>query len=160
MDFEWDLAKAASNLEKHGVSFGEALTVFGDPLEVTIQDPDHSEAEFRFVSIGRSLMSRLLVVAYTEREGRIRLISAERLHHGNDGTMSRSKPANPDEIRAEYDFSVGVRGKHHQQFQAGTNVVLLDPDVAQVFKDSESVNRALRLLLDLARRQLPPDQAA
>jgi uncharacterized DUF497 family protein len=76
MEFEWDIDKATSNLEKHGVSFAEAMTVFGDPLEVTIPDPDHSEEEFRFVSIGRSGQGRLLVVAYTEREARIRLINA------------------------------------------------------------------------------------
>ncbi len=76
MEFEWDLAKAKCNLEKHGVSFVEAMTVFGDPLEVTIPDPDHSEGEFRFLSLGCSSHGRILVVAYTEREGRIRLISA------------------------------------------------------------------------------------
>ncbi len=68
--------------------------------------------------------------------------------------------ADNDEMRVEYDFSGGVRGKHHEQFRAGTNVVFLDADVAKVFKDSESVNRALRLLLDLAQRQVPPEHAA
>jgi len=63
-------------------------------------------------------------------------------------------------MRPEYDFSGGVRGKHHEQYESGTNVVFLAPDIAKVFKDSESVNRALRLLLDLARTQLPPDRAA
>jgi uncharacterized DUF497 family protein len=76
MEFEWDLAKAESNLEKHGVGFAEAMTIFGDPLEMTIPDPDRSEDEFRFLSLGWSSQRRLLVVAYTEREGRIRLISA------------------------------------------------------------------------------------
>lgn len=76
MEFEWDIDKATSNIEKHGVSFAEAMTIFGDPLEVAIPDPDHSEEEFRFVSVGRSAQGRLLVVAYTEREARIRLISA------------------------------------------------------------------------------------
>lgn len=76
MEFEWDTGKAQSNAEKHGIGFAEAMTVFGDPLEVTIPDPDHSESEDRFLSLGRSERSRLLVVAYTEREGRIRLISA------------------------------------------------------------------------------------
>lgn len=47
MEFEWDLVKAAANLEKHGVSFAEASTIFGDPLEVTIPDPEHSEDETR-----------------------------------------------------------------------------------------------------------------
>lgn len=69
--------------------------------------------------------------------------------------MGPSNPAD-DDMRPEYDFSAGVRGKHHEQYKAGTNVVFLDADVAKVFKDSESVNRALRLLLDLAKSQLPP----
>ena len=69
-------------------------------------------------------------------------------------------PVNSDVLRSEYDFSSGVRGKHYQPHKAGTNVVFLDADVAIAFKDSESVNQALRLLLDLAHRQLPPDRAA
>lgn len=76
MEFEWDVAKATSNLAKHGVSFPEAMGVFGDPLEVTISDPVHSRGESRFLSIGISKAGRLLVVAYTERQGRIRVISA------------------------------------------------------------------------------------
>ncbi len=76
MEFEWDADKAAANLEKHGVTFAEAMTLFGDPLELTITDPDHSEGELRFLSIGFSESGRLLVVAYTEREGRTRIINA------------------------------------------------------------------------------------
>ncbi len=74
--------------------------------------------------------------------------------------MSPNNPAGNDDMRPEYDFSGGVRGRHHEQYKAGTNVVLLDDDVAQVFTNSESVNRALRLLLELAKRQVPPDRAA
>jgi len=76
VEFEWDPDKATRNAKKHGVEFAEAVTVFGDPLEVTIPDPDHSEGEFRFLSLGLSAGGRLLVVAYTEREGRIRIINA------------------------------------------------------------------------------------
>ena len=76
MDFEWDPEKGEVNLERHGVAFNEAVTVFGDPLEVTISDPDHSEDERRFLSLGKSDAGRLLVVAYTERGTRIRIISA------------------------------------------------------------------------------------
>jgi len=76
MVFEWDPAKAAANLAKHGVGFSEAMTVFADPLEVTIPDPDHSEKEARFLSLGLSDAARLLVVAYTERDGSIRIINA------------------------------------------------------------------------------------
>ena len=74
--------------------------------------------------------------------------------------MSGNNPVSDDDLRAEYDFSAGVRGKHHRQYGAGTNVVFLDADVAKAFKDSASVNQALRLLLELAKRQLPPDRAA
>ena len=76
MEFEWDADKATANLQKHGVSFVEAMTVFGAPLELMIRDPDHSEGEFRFLSIGLSSAGRLLVVAYTEREGQTRVINA------------------------------------------------------------------------------------
>ncbi|MBM4020049.1 MAG: BrnT family toxin [Planctomycetes bacterium] len=74
--FEWDANKARANRAKHGVSFDEASTAFGDPLSITISDPLHSEDEERFVLIGRSLRNRLLVVVHTERGDRIRIISA------------------------------------------------------------------------------------
>lgn len=76
LNFEWDSNKATSNEHKHGISFSEAMTVFADPLELTIPDPDHSIGEFRFLSIGRSEQGNLLVVSYTERDTAIRLISA------------------------------------------------------------------------------------
>ena len=76
MELEWDPGKAADNLRKHGVGFVEASTIFADPLEVTIPDPEHSEGETRFLSLGLSTDARLLVVAYTEREGTIRIIHA------------------------------------------------------------------------------------
>ena len=75
--FYWDPAKARSNLAKHGVTFEEAATVFGDPLSLTIVDPQHSTAEeARFLVLGQSVSGRLLVVAHTEHGDDIRLISA------------------------------------------------------------------------------------
>ena len=74
--FEWDERKDAGNLRKHGVGFEEAATVFGDVLSLTISDPDHSEGEDRFISLGMSHRGRLLVVIHTERGDRIRIISA------------------------------------------------------------------------------------
>ena len=59
----------------------------------------------------------------------------------------------PDEVREEYDFSDGIRGKYAKRYEEGTNVVLLDPDVAAFFPDSKSVNDALRALVDIARKQ-------
>jgi len=76
LSFEWDEGKAESNLKAHGVSFREATTVFADPLSITISDPDHSSAEMRFLDIGLSYLRRLLVVSYTERGDKIRIISA------------------------------------------------------------------------------------
>ena len=78
MHFEWDPAKADRNLSKHSVSFDEASTVFGDPLAGTILDPRHSDDEPRFVTIGLSMSRRLIIVAHTEGEDRIRIISARR----------------------------------------------------------------------------------
>jgi uncharacterized DUF497 family protein len=74
--FEWDAAKAARNVEKHGVSFEEASTTFGDPLSLTTPDPLHSTDEERFVLLGESARRRILVVVHAEREGGIRIISA------------------------------------------------------------------------------------
>jgi uncharacterized DUF497 family protein len=79
MEFEWDSAKAARNRRKHKVSFTEAATVFGDVLSVTVPDPDHSDKEERHITIGRSNRDRLLIVAFAERDGRIRIISARKL---------------------------------------------------------------------------------
>jgi hypothetical protein len=78
VEFEWDLAKAASNRSKHRVTFEEAVTVFGDPLASTIRDPDHSEDEARFITLGRSTKEKLMVVCHTDRGGRARLISARK----------------------------------------------------------------------------------
>ena len=86
MVFEWDKAKARSNLAKHGVSFDEAVTAFGDPLAVTIDDPDHSFEERRFLTTGLSRNSGLLIICHTVRWAtaqqdiaeRIRLINARR----------------------------------------------------------------------------------
>lgn len=76
MEFEWDDDKAASNLQKHGVSFPEAQTVFADPLSLTGYDPGHSDEEDRFITMGTSLDGRLLVISHTDRENRVRIISA------------------------------------------------------------------------------------
>jgi uncharacterized DUF497 family protein len=76
MQFEWDSAKAAANLSKHGVSFDEAKTVFDDPLYVDFYDPDHSDQEDRYIIIGQSHSGRLLIVSYTERGDTIRIISS------------------------------------------------------------------------------------
>jgi uncharacterized DUF497 family protein len=77
LQFTWDPRKAAANKRKHGIDFAEAATAFGDPLSLTIPDPDHSESEDRFLLVGRSAQARLLVVVHVERAAtEIRIISA------------------------------------------------------------------------------------
>ncbi|MCZ7669080.1 MAG: BrnT family toxin [Chloroflexi bacterium] len=76
MEFKWNKDKAKANLSKHGVPFDEAKTVFDDPLYIDFHDPDHSDDEERYIIVGQSQQNRLLVVSYTERENKIRLISA------------------------------------------------------------------------------------
>lgn len=76
MDFEWDADKAAKNLTKHGISFHEAATIFGDPLAITYFDPEHSEDEDRFLTFGHSQRGRLIVVSHTDRNDQTRIISA------------------------------------------------------------------------------------
>jgi uncharacterized DUF497 family protein len=87
VDAEWDPAKAASNLAKHGVRFADAMFVFQDELALTIRDPYTAEEE-RFVTVGMDPLGRVLVVVYTWRNERIRLISA--------------RPATPSE-RKQYE---------------------------------------------------------
>ncbi|MDZ7686964.1 MAG: BrnT family toxin [Gammaproteobacteria bacterium] len=79
MDFEWDPEKAASSLKDHGVSFEEASEVFADFLSSTTPDPDHSESEHRMLIFGQTLAYRHLVVSFTERGARIRIISAREM---------------------------------------------------------------------------------
>lgn len=77
--FEWDPRKDASNVKKHGISFDEAKTIFTDEFARLIADPDHSESEGRFILLGTSIHSRLLVVCHCVREGElIRIISARK----------------------------------------------------------------------------------
>jgi uncharacterized DUF497 family protein len=76
MKFEWDPKKATTNIKKHGVSFQEAATIFGDPLAITFDDPDHSIGENRYITFGLSLQKRLIVVSHIERGNMTRIINA------------------------------------------------------------------------------------
>lgn len=78
MRFEWDPDKASANLAKHGVSFDEGSTVFGDPLATTVPDPDYSNGEARWLTTGLSAQGRILIVWHTNRARGVRLIGARR----------------------------------------------------------------------------------
>ncbi len=79
IEFEWDPEKAKTNLRKHGIGFAEAATAFQDALSITIFDPDHSEGEDRYITLGKSKRGRAVIVAHTDRGNRTRIISAREL---------------------------------------------------------------------------------
>ena len=118
--------------------------MFLDSAALTFLDPDHSEDENRAITIGRSAQQRVLFVAHTEREDRTRIISARRAtQRSNDNIRKGSNNRRGDDLRPEYDLARlkgGVRGKYYRRVMAGTNLVLLEPDVARAFPDSDSVN--------------------
>jgi len=128
MEFEWDPGKAADNLRKHKVSFTEAVTVLGDFLAITASDPDHSGDE-------RSAL--------------------ESSPETKDESMRKHSDKMNDELRPEYDLrqllKAGVRGKYAKRYHAGTNLVLLEPDIRKAFRSERAVNEALRLVLELRK---------
>ena len=176
LEFEWDAGKAAANLAKQGVTLEEATTAFADPRSFSVPDPRHSHDEPRYAILGRSARGRLLAVFFTDRGPRTRIISAREATRRERAPMSTGpsegapeRPAGPgpvspdpadvdpadvgaDEILPEYDFR-GERGTYAARYAAGTNVVVLDPDVAAVYPTAEAVNAALRALAEVARRQ-------
>ena len=156
--FEFDPAKAASNLKKHGVSFAEAMTVFEDPLASTLPDDQHSLDENRFITVGMSFKLRLCS-SFTLRQ----TLASESSEHAlspqpRENSMSKPKQLDPLAPRPNLDFSKGVRGKHFARMQQGTNIVLIAPDLLETFPDSEAVNEALRSLKKIANRSAKPAQ--
>ena len=145
--FVWDRRKAAANLRKHDVSFEEAAQIFGDPLLLTVSDREHSEREERFFSIGQSWAHRLIAVSHQESGNKFVLSAREKRRGGKRGDMRKAKSTDAPEMPAEIDFSGGERGRYAKRFAEGTNLVMLEPDVAEAFPDSESVNAALRVVL-------------
>jgi uncharacterized protein len=152
----WHDGKALSNLQKHRVSFHDAAEVFDDPLNIVIDDPDHSIDEDRFVVIGEIGGRRIVVVAYTIRDDEYWLISARlaeprerRLYTG--GYMIHDE----DEMRPYYDFSNGVRGKHYRGPRPTTIAVYeLDLEVTSYFGTADAINEALRTLIAEGRAPL------
>ena len=151
--FEWNSAKAIANARKHGVTFDEASTVFGDPLALLM--PDHSGGEARHLLLGMSAYQRLPVVAFVERPPRTRLLSARRPGESGGDMKRRARrtvAVERDTLRSEYDFSQGVRGATASRYARGANIVVVDPKVLDVFPDGASVNEALRALAPVIRR--------
>jgi len=120
INFEWDPDKAATNIDRHSVTFSEAASAFSDPLSLTIYDPNHSNDEDRFLLLGLSISRRLRVQTL--------------------------------DMKDNYDFSKGVRGKYAKRYAKGTNVVVLDPEIAKQFPTSEAVNKALRKVIEQEKK--------
>ncbi|HEX7829959.1 MAG TPA: BrnT family toxin [Thermoanaerobaculia bacterium] len=154
--FEWDDPKAATNEEKHGVSFMNASGVFLDRDARTFDDQDHSAAEVRQLTVGHTLTGQLLVVSHTKRGGRIRIISARRANRAEQRDFYMSQPTDrifdkpvteplDDDLRPHYDFdySKAVLGK----FRSLKGLALgLEADVAEYFRETGAgeMNRILR----------------
>jgi uncharacterized DUF497 family protein len=153
--FEWDDEKAAANLRKHKVSFSEAVSIFYDPLSATGNDPEHSIDEQRFVSLesqsqAASWSLRTLIVPMESA-------SSARVRPPARKETSMKKPikGQVDELRPQYissDFPKLTRGKYAGKLKTSSNVIILDPELADLFPNSDAVNAALRSLSEIALR--------
>ena len=158
-----ECGEARANLQKHQVSFEEAATVFLDPLALTFSDPDHSLREEREITIGNTVPNGSCSCRIASAETARGLSALER-RLGKSASNMKKASANRrnDDLRPEYDLTRlagDVRGKYYRQAIAGTNLVLIEPELTHVFRDSESVNRALRLLVDAAEAAAAPAQS-
>ena len=157
LSFEWDDAKAKSNLAKHEVSLEEACTVFGDSLSLTIPDPAHSLVEDRFIIMGLSHRRNFWLLSTWNGVIIFALSVPDAQAGGSARVMKKASDQSVEpELRDEYDFSDGVRGKHAERYERGTNVVVIEADVAKVFPNSEAVNESLRALAGIIQRQGKP----
>lgn len=160
MRIEWDPKKAKSNLRKRKVSFEEAATAMSAPLAITGADPDHSVTEDRYIPL-RSRFEDGYWRWLTPRNMRQFGSSAPvRRAKESESYMKKDRRTGKDELRTEYkrsDFPKGlVRGKYAERLRKSSNVVVLDPEVAQAFPNQEAVNSALRSLVQIAERTARP----
>lgn len=132
--FEWDAAKAFSNRRKHGVSFDLTVTVFRDPLMISIPDEEHGETEERWITIGQAENSKLLLVVHTYMEisanaANVRIISAR------PATKHEQRQYEADLMKQEYDFSKGERGKFFRENARLNLPVYLDEEVQNYLQE-------------------------
>ena len=146
--------KAHVNRRKHGVAFEEAASVFQDPAALTFNDPDHSDEESREMTIGLS----------TKNPGAVSLAlraggwNSDHKRQKGDTERKETICGRPQLRQERTSFGLNIvdnaqRGRPGQVLSAGrggTNLVLVDPELAKVFPDAASVNRALRVLRDAA----------
>lgn len=125
MEYEWDVAKAISNLLDHGVDFREAQTIFEDPLAATIPDPDHSSDEDRRLTMGHTDQNRLLVVWHVDRGQRSASSARAGQHRPNGENMNQEN--DKDRMREEYDFTGAERGKYYLRATSATARLTVTP---------------------------------
>lgn len=124
-----------------------------DPLSTTFPDKAHAREEARFVTIGVTRRGLLLVVAHTEREDAVRIMRPTG-NEARESSMSKAKRRDDTDLKPEYDFATmegGVRGKYVPRLRKGSNLVLLEPEVAAAFPSDAAVNEALRGVLNTTR---------
>lgn len=159
MSFEWDEDKAGANLEKHGVSFEEAQTVFDDPLYVDFHDPEHSYEEHRCIILGESHRGRYCWYRTRKEAMSFVLLAQGRRRPRKEEIMKKVETETADELRPEYDLrTLRVRrlGPGRKKFG---NVIRLEPDVAEAFPDADSVNEALRFLIRVTKENRSDPQS-
>ena len=152
--FEWDPKKAEANLAKHDVSFEEAMTVFADPLARIFPDEEHSVDELREIIIGHSTRHQLLLVNFTAIDHQVRIFSARKATLWSAKIMKKTlvrkkSPVKRETLRSEYrfDYSKSKPNRFAAKMSEGTVAIVLEPDVAAVFKSSEAVNALLRSII-------------
>jgi Ribonuclease toxin, BrnT, of type II toxin-antitoxin system len=162
LEFEWDPRKNAANLEKHGVSFEEAASVFGDPLGRIVSDPRHSQDESGSSYSAFQISSACWQSCSQTAEKRFGLLARDERHARNEEIMQKALTKRPaanrtaiDEILPEYDFSKSRRNKYASRYAPGSVVVMLDPDVAALFGSSKEANDALRALAGIIKKRRP-----
>lgn len=141
------------NARKHGISFDEGSTVFADTFSLTVPHPAHSGEEERFVTLGSSHRGKLLVVVYTDAETISTSSAREQRIDEKERPMKKKTEDNDSVMQPHYDLAGGVRGKYARRYAQGTDVVVLEPDVARAFPNAEAVNSSLRALAQIIRKQ-------
>src|SRR5262245_4686422 len=150
LEFEWDAKKAARNKTKHGITFEEAASVFRDGMAMIMDDPDHSEDEQREIILGESEENRLLVVSFTERHREFELSALARPRSRSGRNMRKNQTVREkDDLRPEYnlDRRKAKPNRFGERLKQNCRMVVLDPDVAEVFTTPKKVNDVLRALI-------------
>ena len=155
LTFEWDPQKAVENERKHGVSFDEVATTFGDPFGTVTDDPGQSLGEPRLLLLGYSQPTASLrscspsvVTAFVSSALGQRLVANAKIM--KKASAQRPRRVDPDDILPEYDFSKGRRNPYAARI-AGGHIVVLEPEVAKMFPNAAAVNKALRALAGITR---------